>query len=227
MTRTMFDAITPSRIPANPQMVAGYVNGNWPSYFEMLALFPHAMHVSIAVSTAADAQVLDCENGDATPAECPSWAARQRSRGQEPTVYMSESLWPYVVHEFWKAKMPEPQWWVANYDGNAVMIPGAVGKQYHNTAGYDVSIVADYWPGIDPKPVPHPTPTPLPEDEMKHYLHCQTATKSWWVIAADLSTRTAVAGPAALVFLQSQQYIISDDSKGGLTDAQLNQIPIA
>jgi hypothetical protein len=171
MPRTMFDAITPSLIPDGPPMVAGYVNGSWPSHAELLTRFPAAVHVSIAVNTTADAQVLDCETGDATPDECPGWAARQTARGQTPTIYCNVSTWPAVVAAFTAQGVPVPLWWAAQYDDTARMYPGAVAKQHTNTPGYDVSIVADHWPGVDPAPTPAPAPPvtapapPQPKDD--------------------------------------------------------------
>jgi hypothetical protein len=164
MPRTMFDAITPGLIPDGPPMVAGYVNGWWPSYAELVSRFPAAVHVSIAVNTSADAQVLDCETGDATPDECPGWAARQTARGQTPTIYCNTTTWPAVVAAFTAQGVPVPLWWAAQYDDTPRMYPGAVAKQHTNTPGYDVSIVADYWPGIDPAPIPTP-PAPTTEDD--------------------------------------------------------------
>lgn len=163
MTRTMFDAITPSRIPhpPAPQLVAGYVGGYWPSFYGyrddtgvwvpgIREVFPTSRPVAIAVQASQDAQVLDVEAGDATPAQAPGWAVRQRRRGQIPTVYANTSTWPAVVAEFTRQSVPLALWWEANYDGAAVLAPGRIAKQYRNTPGYDVSVVADYWPGVDP-----------------------------------------------------------------------------
>jgi hypothetical protein len=163
--RTMYDAINPELIPldANPEMVAGYVNGIWPSYNGYVSQttgkyvpsirerFPNAIHVSIAVNTQADAQVLDCEFSDATPEECPPWALRQRARGQEPTIYCNQlNTWPYVINAFKNQGVPEPQYWVARYDGVQTLPPDCSAKQYGGVANaYDLSIVADYWEGID------------------------------------------------------------------------------
>ncbi|HEV2346099.1 MAG TPA: hypothetical protein VGS97_18510, partial [Actinocrinis sp.] len=59
--------------------------------------------------------------------------------------------------------VPEPHWWVAGYDGIAEIPAGAIGKQYaDNTAlgqPWDLSVVADYWPGVDQAPADPPNPT--------------------------------------------------------------------
>jgi hypothetical protein len=61
-----------------------------------------------------------------------------------------------VVREsFVNRGVAEPEYWIAHYDGAANIPVGAVAKQYLNTPGYDVSAVADYWPGIDVRTYPH------------------------------------------------------------------------
>lgn len=162
MTRTMYDAITPSRIPVSaPQMVAGYVNGRWPSYAEMVSRFPSAVHVSIAVSADTDAQVLDVEQYDATPAEAVDWVLRQRGRKAIPTVYCNTSTWPAVQAAFAARRVALPYWWEANYSTGPSISPGAIAKQFETTPGYDRSIVVGYWPGVDPAPKPAIKPPAL------------------------------------------------------------------
>lgn len=150
--RLMYDAVDPTHIPDDAQIVAGYVDGKWPSFNgydgikSIRELFPHAEHVSIAVFADDDAQVLDVERYDARPGQAPAWAERQRKRGVEPTVYCSESIWHNVKHAFHSQNVEQPHYWIANYDGKAEIPSGAVAKQYENTPGYDVSVVADNWP---------------------------------------------------------------------------------
>lgn len=164
--RTMYDGITPARVPAGGDLYAGYVGGQWPSYAGMVTLYPDAVHVSIAVQADEDAQVLDVENFDATPAESVGWAQRQRERGQVPTVYCNTSTWPAVQAAFAAAGVDLPVWWAAQYDGVAQLVPGSIAKQYQSTPGYDVSVVADHWPGVDPAP-----PTPTPKDDDVPYIN--------------------------------------------------------
>ncbi|GLY65481.1 hypothetical protein [Amycolatopsis taiwanensis] len=53
--------------------------------------------------------------------------------------------------------MTQPHCWVARYDGVANLPVGCVAKQYINPPGsgghFDLSAVADFWPGIDPAPI--------------------------------------------------------------------------
>lgn len=95
---SMFDTIDPSLIPPRPQAVAGYVGGYWPTYSTLLRDFPHAKHLSIAVNAGEDAECLDVENGDATPAQAPAWCRRQRARGvSRPVIYASVATMPAVL----------------------------------------------------------------------------------------------------------------------------------
>lgn len=154
--RLMYDAIYPSNIPKGAAIVASYVDGKWPNYSEAVALFPHALHVSIAVFAKDNALALDVERYDASPQEAPGWVARQRKRGvSHPIVYMSAAMWPQVKAEFSRQGVPEPLYWVADYNGKHEIPAGAIAHQFQGTTapGYDVSVIADYVPGLD-----HPVP---------------------------------------------------------------------
>jgi len=163
MTRHMYDAIYPANIPAGAELVASYVDGAWPNYAEAVALFPDARHVSIATSAASDAIVLDIERGDALPVDAPAWAVRQRRQGRVPCCYMSESLWSTVQVCFNHQGVPDPLWWVANANAADILPPGIIALQNTFMGVWDRSIVADYWPGVDPEPDPQPSPL---EDDM-------------------------------------------------------------
>jgi hypothetical protein len=160
--RTFYDAIHPANIPTTAQGVAGYVDGRYAWTAADWARFPHAVKARIAVfSSTNDGHVLDVEAGCSTPANAPGWVVRRRRAGVDPTVYCSLSQWPVVRAAFAAAKVAEPHWWVAAYPGNgANLYPGSIAHQYANPGPVDISIVADYWPGVDT------TPTPPPEDDM-------------------------------------------------------------
>lgn len=182
----MYDAITPADCPPDGDLYAGYVNGRWPSYGEMVERFPHAVHVSIAVSADADAQVLDVERFDATPEQSVDWVIRQRSRGRIPSVYANTSTWPAVWAAFNHRQVAHPIAWMANYSMGPLLPAGAVALQYLNTPGYDRSVVADYWPGIDPMP-----PAPMGDDDVKQILSMD-AKGTGWVLTPDLTSRVGV-----------------------------------
>lgn len=153
MTRTMYDSVTVGDIPPTPELVAGYVDGHYANVVAMKKRFPHVPLVQIAVFASTDGGiVLDVERGNATPIESVGWVLKRRKAGVNPSVYCSASDWPIVRNTFHNAHVPEPHYWIAHYDNIATIPAGAIAKQYRNTPGYDVSIVADYWPGFDAAP---------------------------------------------------------------------------
>lgn len=175
MVRLMYDAVDAAQVPADAQMVAGYLEGHWPSYNALVARFPHARHVSIAIAAHYDAGlVLDVETGDATPAQAPGWVLMRRKAGVDPTVYCNTSTWPSVRKAFREQLVAEPHWWVAQYDGDPTIPAGAVAKQYRDPGPYDVSSVVAYWPGVDPAPVkptpPPPPPVTVPQEDQMYLL---------------------------------------------------------
>jgi len=159
----MYDAITPANIPVTAQLVAGYVDGKYAWTAASWARFPHSVKARIAVfSSTNDGHILDVEAGCSSPANAPGWVVRRRAKGIDPTVYCSLSAWPTVRTAFHNAGVAEPHWWIAAYPGNgAKLYPGSVAHQWQNPGPVDISVVADYWPGVDPKPVaPHVAPVP-------------------------------------------------------------------
>lgn len=153
MTRTMYDGVDASRLPTSAQMVAGYVDGLYRWSDADWARFPNSVKVRIAVfSQTDDGHVLDVEPGNATPAQSVDWVLMRRRAGVDPTVYMNTSTWPTVRSAFQARNVAEPHYWVAQYDGIGTIPAGAIAKQYYNNndLGYDLSVVADQWPGIDP-----------------------------------------------------------------------------
>ena len=151
--RTMYDAVTAANIPADAPMVAGYCDTiKIPQWTDAdWARFPNAVKVRIAKKpTTNDGHVLDVEIGNATPAESPGWVALRRSAGADPSIYCNASTWPSVQQAFQRAGVAEPHYWIARYDGDPAIPAGAVAKQWKTTAGWDLSSVADHWPGVDP-----------------------------------------------------------------------------
>lgn len=163
MTRVMYDSVDANQIPADAQMVAGYVDGRFRWSDAAWARFPHAVKVRIAVlHTTNDGHVLDVEPGNASPTDAVQWVQMRRKAGADPTVYCNASTWPSVRQAFQRASVAEPHYWIAAWNGQQTIPPGAVAHQYKTTNAYDVSIVADYWPGVDPAPKPQPQPNPTP-----------------------------------------------------------------
>lgn len=180
--RMMFDSIDVMTLPAGADLYAGYDDGNWPDAAAIAARFPNARVIRVTTNPADnEGDVLDVENGDATPADIPGWVARRRGSGAWPSIYCALGTWSACRTAVARARLAVPPWWVAAYPGcGPALYPTSVAHQYASYAGfgYDVSVVADYWPGIDPPPIP---PRP-PEDPMS--LAMTTAPDGTVTIAA-------------------------------------------
>jgi hypothetical protein len=135
--------------PAAP-WVAGYVNGRYAWDAAEWSYFPDAHHVLISVlSTANAGDVIDCEEGDATPAEAASWVKLRRAAGlYRPTVYCSKSLIPEVREATGSLVLgTDYDIWAADWTGTAHEVAGCAAVQYASAATYDVSAVYDTsWP---------------------------------------------------------------------------------
>jgi hypothetical protein len=100
--RKMFDSVTVSEIPTDAPAAAGYVGGSWPTFANgsLRQRCPHSRLVSIAVASSHNAECLDVEPGDASPADAPAWVRRQHARGVErPAVYAAASEMNHVLEE--------------------------------------------------------------------------------------------------------------------------------
>ena len=128
----MFDAIDITQIPVGPAAVGAYVDGRWPTAAAAAARFPHARILTIAASPEHDAEALDIEIGDATPADAPAWHERQRKRGvQRPCLYASAGVMQTgVIPALQAAGIPraEVRLWSAHYAGRHICGPSTCGE---------------------------------------------------------------------------------------------------
>lgn len=89
---TMYDSVTVDAIPHGSDAVAGYVGGQWPTYTTIVAKFPGAKHLSIAVTAAESADCLDVEPGDASIGQAPGWLKSGHAKAAntvKPVLYTS------------------------------------------------------------------------------------------------------------------------------------------
>lgn len=152
----MYDSTNALDIPESAAMVAGYVDGRYRWSDSDWARFPDAVKVRIACFSWTDGgEVLDIESGCSEPESAPDWASRRRAAGGDPSVYVNLANVAAVRAAFDRAGVAQPHYWLASYDGVAVIPEGYIAKQYANPAiipgnpHYDLSVVADFWPGID------------------------------------------------------------------------------
>lgn len=124
----MYDDINVSLIPKNAEAVAGYIGGRWPTYPKVVAGWPKAKHMSIAVAANYNADCLDVEPGDAAPAQAAGWIRQQaklRAASKEgyntnkPVVYTNASHGQALIDSLTAAGLvygKDYLWWSAHYN---------------------------------------------------------------------------------------------------------------
>src|SRR5207302_7292844 len=107
VSRMMYDGISADAhlIPTNAPLVAGYDDGRYAWSGADWARFPSAIHVHIAVFASTDSgTVLDCEPGNATPAQSVDWVLMRRRAGVDPTVYCGRNTWWSSIRAAFQAR---------------------------------------------------------------------------------------------------------------------------
>jgi hypothetical protein len=135
----MFDSTTIEAIPLDARAVAGYIGGWYLTYWNLVARCPRALHLSIAINAEEDAECLDVEAGDATPAEVPDWVRRQLARGVDrPVIYSSVSTMPAILSLLEEVSIPASsiRVWTAHY----TQVPHLCGP---GNCGYGMRVSAD------------------------------------------------------------------------------------
>lgn len=179
------DSIDPFAIPLDGLTSAwGYGDGLWIWSSTGWARFqPPIVPLSIVVDPQNSGDILDVENGDARPGDCPGWADRFDRPGRRlPTLYSARGTdasgrvdWS-IIQAIIDAMAGRPfDWIMATLDGTtdytgSPKVPVAIqARGAAQTGGnYDESIILDpTWIGIQsiPAPVPKPTPPPVPQEE--------------------------------------------------------------
>lgn len=198
MTRTMYDSTNVRGLPVGAELYAGYIDFRYANYGAVIKRFPAAVHVPIATTPLTNAGIVgDVEKGNGSASEWVRWVTRRRTAGVDPTIYCSKSTWDQVAAVFAAKGVHPPHWWIADWVGHKVAPPkGSVAVQWKSYRNYDVSNVADYWPGIDPPLVsslPHPQPS---EEDIMHATLLPTGKLT--VAARDIDDHLLVftsAGP--------------------------------
>lgn len=172
----MLDSTTAADIPfiyeGHPlALVAGYVDGPYawkPQDWERFP--PHVRQVRIAIwNDRWDADVLDSEPGNNDARGCVPWIRGKWERGQTPTIYCFSDAGPKgyrisdVRRECDAAGVKRPLFWITDWrrswsDFDPSGDPSIIALQYAGSAKtdghFDASVVADVWPGVDPKEEP-------------------------------------------------------------------------
>lgn len=169
-TVVMNDSVTVSAIPAGSPAVAGYLSGNFPTWFSLRVAFPRAIRIPVAIrdtpvypSLVGRVACLDDEPGDAVPDQAGPWAAGERKLGVIPCVYASlrngmsqvESSLARWLGAGWRKLV---LLWDADWTGSPRLDAGFDATQWlnHGPGGenYDQNVVTRTFLGIRPAPKP-------------------------------------------------------------------------
>ena len=93
------DSTVPEHLLAGYDAYLGYVDGDWPTYKQIVQLFPDAQHISLTVfGGKAVADGVDCEAQDTSPEGAAAWVEYRLSAGSaRPIVYASASSMGAVI----------------------------------------------------------------------------------------------------------------------------------
>lgn len=170
---TLYDSTVAADIPASAPAVAGYMDGAYDNYAELVKIHPGKPVVGITVlgGFLPGTRVADVETGDLTPASGASWARAMLQVRRRPTLYYAKSSGPAVAAALAAEGISTASvdFWVADWTGSPHMVPGSVATQWADpaTSGghYDLSEAADAWlaPSLVPGPAPGPAPAPAPQ----------------------------------------------------------------
>jgi hypothetical protein len=203
---TVYDAINTKvdNIPLNAPGIAYYKYGTYAWTAAQIAKFPLARKISITPSAAFDADVLDVENGDATPEDVPGWLDRNPAN---KGLYCNLSTWPEVQSA---VGLQKAKYWIAA-PGPAIPIPGALARQYGYLGIYDVSIFDSAWWDI---PVTAPS---LKDGEM---VLANDGKAQFIVYSTDNGLRKSVCPPGSEI-----QSVASASGNWGTCPILLASIP--
>jgi hypothetical protein len=150
MTRLMVDGVNEQFVLALARtkgyMVAGYVDGDFK--WSQAGLAQCQVKISAIPGTESGFNVIDCETFDWTIDQAFAGVMNQRDQGNECSVYNDQDRWPGLIAKFNAYKEPQPPYWIAK-PGPGILLDGSVATQYYYPGTYDLSIVSDYWSGVD------------------------------------------------------------------------------
>lgn len=224
MTRIMYDGVTSSALPSGGDLYAGYVDGRYAWTKADWARWSGHRLVRIAVfPTTDDGQVWDCEPGNGVPEDGPGWVTMRRRAGADPSIYIGADWWPRLINAFHAAGVALPHIWVAHWGIDPIIPAGAIALQYINRPGYDVSVVADYWPGVDPAPAPKPPPPrpPAPPPPPP----APPKPKPYPFVEEDMLLVSVAGTPGPEVYLVSGPLVSHVATHADLTALQAVSIP--
>lgn len=186
------DSVTAGNLPANQTHGVYYVDGAYANEKEVRARLPKAQLLGIAVSpstTGKGIQVIDCEVGDATPAQAEAWVAEQLKNGVfRPCVYANQDTWENQgLHDALEHYGGNIKRWVAAYPGTGADVPA--GYDAHQYAGgmtaavdQNVAIASFFDEAPAPAPAPKKKEKPKKNSGVAHFQGTLNLKTGKWTI---------------------------------------------
>jgi hypothetical protein len=138
----MYDSVTPGSLPAN-QPAAVYADGAYAASSSQMAGHHSVLWIDTNGSD-PNANVLDVEPGDATPAGSAQWVQAHLSKQPHSVaiIYTMRSDWSAVqdaVGGLPSWEQSHVRYWIADPTGVAHVVPGSSATQWYWGSSYDVS----------------------------------------------------------------------------------------
>ena len=139
---TIYDSVTPSSIPAG-QSAAVYADGAYAASASQVAGHHSVLWIDTNGSD-PNANVLDVEPGDATPAGAATWVQSHLSAQPHSVaiIYTMRSDWSAVqdaVGGLPSAEQSHVRYWIADPTGVPHVVPGSSATQWYWGSNYDIS----------------------------------------------------------------------------------------
>ena len=137
-----YDSVLPEDIPAG-QIVATYVTGPFAVSKAQVASRSKVMWIDTN-ATDPNADALDTEPGDATPAMAASWAYRKLKADPNSLACIYTALGEWAAVRAQTSALPawmqsRIRWWIANPTGVQHLVPGSDATQWYWGSTYDIS----------------------------------------------------------------------------------------
>lgn len=123
---TMYDSTNVADLPAGGLAYAGYVDGYYRTFPDLLVRFGHAKLLGIAVNPMTIAECLDVEKGNATASQVPGWI-RNYALTKRPVIYASRNLIPTILTLIGDLPI---RIWSAHYGSKHICAPDSCGASF-------------------------------------------------------------------------------------------------
>jgi hypothetical protein len=138
----VYDSVTPGSLPSN-QAAAVYATGAYAASSSQVASHHSVLWID-ANGSDPNANVLDVEPGDATPAGAATWvqAHLKAQPHSEAIIYTMRSDWSAVqdaVGGLPSWEQSHVRYWIADPTGSPHVVPGSSATQWYWGSNYDIS----------------------------------------------------------------------------------------